>query len=134
MHHSFLMKKILIIDDNASFAKALQTVLKAEGYDAIVSAGNGDMVALLEKTRPDVIMLDYLLGGKCGSDIVDALKKSRPTHLPPILAMSAHPSAHLQMAKIGVYSFITKPFTVDEVLRKISELCESSLRHRPFDR
>lgn len=116
------MKKVLIVDDNDAILKSVSLLLKSLGYETVTHNGSGDLARFVTKQKPDVILLDYLLSGKNGADIARQIRKNKETGHIPIIAVSAHPSAHLQMAEEGVYAFIQKPFDSGSVVEKIDQV------------
>lgn len=115
------MKRVLIIDDNDAILKSVGLLLRSKHFDVITHNGSGDVTRFVCKEQPDVILLDYLLSGKNGAEIVRQFKKYDMSARIPVIAVSAHPSAHLQMAQEGVYTFIQKPFDSDTVIAKIDQ-------------
>ena len=115
------MKRVLVVDDNDAILKSVSLLLRSKNFDVITHNGSGDLARFVCKERPDVILLDYLLSGKNGAEIVRQFKKYDTAARIPIIAVSAHPSAHLQMAQEGVYTFIQKPYDSDTILMKIDQ-------------
>lgn len=115
------MCKVTIVDDCKELRTGLAHVLTAEGYSVTVHDGKEGVVRHLCHEKPDIIILDYMLGGKTGADIVRRLRNESCTHA-QIVALSAHPSAQLSMANEQVFAFIQKPFTTEELLAKIKQL------------
>ncbi len=121
------MKRVLVVDDNDAILKSVSLLLKSKGFEVITHNGNGDLARYVCKEKPDIILLDYLLSGKNGAEVVRQFKKHDVAACIPIIAVSAHPSAHLQMAQEGVYAFIQKPFDSEAIVSKI----EQTLKLRP---
>ncbi len=67
-----------------------------------------------------MILLDVLLSGKDGREIVKYLKSQDETRYIPVIMFSAHPSAEETARKAGADDFIAKPFDIDELLVKIA--------------
>ncbi|WP_319530032.1 response regulator [uncultured Cohaesibacter sp.] len=82
-----MAKSILVVDDEASIAFALEHLMKAEGYDVTV-AKDGDM-AISEATarHPDLILLDISLPGRDGYDVCQTLRAEPGTHDVKIVMM-----------------------------------------------
>lgn len=116
------MTTVMIIDDNEAILKSVGLLLEAHGYTVIKRNGSGDIVKQIEHLAPDVILIDYLLSGKSGADVVTEMKQKSNIARIPVIAISAHPSAHLQMAEEGVYSFLQKPFDGETLVRKVEQM------------
>ena len=117
-------KKILVVDDEPDILEFLQMVLEEEGY-LVLTAEKGEA---LEKIRnevlPDLILLDMLLSGKDGREIVKQLKHREETKHIPVIMLSAHPSAGRTVLQAGADDFIAKPFDIDDLLSRIAQIFE----------
>lgn len=114
-------RKILIVDDEADILEFLQIILEEEGY-TVTTTDKGEYVEkLYNGSLPDLILLDVLLSGKDGREIVKELKRQKDTQHIPVIMFSAHPSAE-QTARIsGADDFISKPFDIDVLLARIAK-------------
>ena len=70
---------------------------------------------------PDVILLDMLLSGKDGREIVKYLKSQEKSKPIPVIMFSAHPGAEETAHQAGADNFVAKPFEIDALLEKIAE-------------
>ncbi len=115
-------KKILVVDDEPDILEFLQIILQEEGYNVTIT----DKAEYLEKLNgsglPNLILLDMLLSGKDGREIVKYLKSQEKTRHIPIIMFSAHPSAEERARKAGADDFVSKPFDIDVLLNKITFL------------
>jgi DNA-binding response OmpR family regulator len=79
-------KKILLAEDDSFLATLLKTRLVREGFE-VATASNGDeVIPLLNKEKPDLLLLDIILPGKGGHEILEDLKKSKSK--PPFMVIS----------------------------------------------
>jgi CheY-like chemotaxis protein len=74
---------------------------------------------------PDLVLLDMLLSGKDGREIVRQLKSDEKTKHIPVIMFSAHPSAERTAFEAGADDFVEKPFDIDVLLHKIERLISS---------
>ena len=112
-------KKILVVDDEPDILEFLRIVLQEEGY-TVMTTDKGDYVETLHNASlPDLILLDVLLSGKDGREIVKSLKRQEKTKHIPVIMLSAHPSAEQTSGEAGAEDFIAKPFDIDFLLKKI---------------
>lgn len=112
--------KILVVDDEPDILEFLQVILEEEGY-AVIPTDKGEYVeALRNGGLPDLILLDVLLSGKDGREIVKQLKSQEKTKHIPVIMFSAHPSAEKTAREAGADDFIAKPFEIDQLLVKIA--------------
>lgn len=112
------MKKIYIIDDDTGISEALRLILTEEGF-SVESSENGKKLFDKKRQTPDLILLDFLLSGTDGIEIVKKLKLNKSTKNIPIIMMSAHPKAEITVKNAGVDDFIAKPFELDDLLLRI---------------
>ena len=112
-------KKILIVEDDSAIAEFLQDLLELEGYTAATTEKAEYVEKLLSGDLPDLILLDVLLSGKDGREIVKQLKSQDETKHIPVIMFSAHPSAEKTAREAGADDFIAKPFEVDELLEML---------------
>jgi DNA-binding response OmpR family regulator len=114
-------KRILIIDDEADFAKMLQTRLQVEGYEVLVAEDGIKGIQLARRDRPDLIILDVMMPGMDGHTVCDMLKKSTMTWAIPIIyltARSGQADELLAMEK-GAKYFLTKPYNPGMLLEMV---------------
>jgi DNA-binding response OmpR family regulator len=70
---------------------------------------------------PDLILLDVLLSGKDGRDIVKYLKQHEETKRIPVIIFSAHPGAEQTALEAGADDFMAKPFEIDDLLARVGQ-------------
>ena len=114
-------KKILVVDDEPDILEFLQELLKLEGYDVAITDKAEYVEKLHNGNLPDLILLDVLLSGKDGREIVKHLKSQEETRSIPMIMFSAHPSAEVTVLAAGADDFVAKPFEIAEILEKIAE-------------
>ena len=113
-------KRILVVDDEPDILEFLQIILEDEGY-AVVTSDKGEYLEQLHNGGlPHLILVDVLLSGKDGREIVKYLKGQEATKAIPIIMFSAHPSAEETARQAGADDFIAKPFSIDVLLAKIA--------------
>ena len=111
------MKTILIVEDDKDINEMLQKVLKINGYN-IKSAYSGTEALLLHNSDVDLIILDLMLPGKSGEEIISELKKIKNV---PVIVTSAinDIDKKLDLFNLGANDYVTKPFNNDELLARI---------------
>ncbi|TMC37638.1 MAG: response regulator [Chloroflexi bacterium] len=114
-------KKILVVDDEPDILEFLQVILEEEGY-LVATTEKGEYVEKLHAGGlPDLILLDVLLSGKDGREIVKQLKSQEETKSIPIIMFSAHPSAEKTARDAGADDFVAKPFQIDFLLAVVAK-------------
>ena len=116
--------QILIAEDDPDINRLLGRILEKEGYQ-VTSAFSGSEARLLLKTvRFDLIVLDLMLPGATGEELVEEIRKNSTT---PILVVSAKGQEDkLNVLKMGADDFIPKPFDVNEVAVRVYSLLRRS--------
>ncbi len=111
-------KTILIIEDDAEINNMLKILLEQNGYGTI-SAYSGTEGVLVHNAEISLILLDLMLPGKSGEEIIRELKQK---HNVPIIVMSAihDVSKKVDLFSLGADDYVTKPFHNDELLARIS--------------
>jgi CheY-like chemotaxis protein len=113
-------KKIMVVDDEPDILLFLQVILEEEGYTVLISDKGEYLEQLHNGGLPDLILLDVLLSGKDGRDIVRYLKNQDETRHIPVIMFSAHPGAEETARQAGAENFLAKPFDIDELLSMIA--------------
>lgn len=113
-------KRILVVDDEPDILEFLQVILEEEGYTVVTSDKGEYLEQLHNGGLPHLILLDVLLSGKDGREIVKYLKTQQETRHIPVIMISAHPSAEETARQAGADDFLAKPFNIDVLLEKIA--------------
>ena len=112
------MTRVLIIEDEPSFVEALELSLAAEGFE-VASAPDGKAgLQQFSATRPDVVLLDLMLPGIQGLDVLRLLRRESDT---PVIVVSAKDSeADIVTAlELGADDYITKPYSIRELVARV---------------
>jgi CheY-like chemotaxis protein len=114
--------KILIVDDEQDILEFLKTILEEEGY-SVVTTNNGEYLARLQMhDLPDLILLDILLSGKDGRELVRYLKAQKETRSIPVILISALSTARESALAAGADLFLAKPFDLTNLLDTIEQI------------
>jgi CheY-like chemotaxis protein len=114
---------IIVVDDEPDIVFALTLMLGDAGYHVVAMSQADELIRRLRTEKaPDLILLDMLLAGRDGREIVRGLKANPSTRSIPVLMMSAHPRAAQEAANAGADGFLAKPFDLDTLVTKIAAL------------
>ena len=116
------MARILVVEDNADLAFGLRTVLDFEGYSVEVADTGEAGLASIRKASPDLLILDIMLPGKSGFDVLRELRGSG--HRLPVLILTARSqeSDVVLGFEFGADDYVTKPFSTAELLARVRAL------------
>ena len=110
--------RVLIVEDEPSFVEALRISLTREGYD-VGSAGDGKTgLEAFRDDRPDVVLLDLMLPGLSGLDVLRAIR--RDSAVPVIVVSAKDAEADIVAAlELGADDYLTKPYSVRELIARV---------------
>ena len=110
------MKNILIIDDDIHIGNVMEEALSREGYHVFHAYSGTEALLFLSQTRPDLILLDLMLPGLSGEDVLPQIKGI------PVIVVSAKVDVDdkVHLLSGGAVDYITKPFQIKELLARIS--------------
>lgn len=110
------MKTIAIIEDDQHIGNILENALKKEGYEILRAYSGTEAVYLLSHNAPDLILLDLMLPGLSGEEILPKMDGI------PVIIVSAKVGIDdkVKLLLDGAVDYITKPFEIREVLARIS--------------
>ena len=115
-------KKILVVDDEPDILEFLQIIFEEAGYHVDTTEKGDYLEKLKNGPLPDLVLLDMLLSGRDGREIVKQLKSRDSTKHIPVIMFSAHPSAEKTALAAGADDFVEKPFDIETLLEKIQRL------------
>src|ERR1700682_5728314 len=126
-----LQGKILIVDDQKANVLLLERMLRGAGYVSVTSTMDpGEVCQLHRKNRYDLILLDLVMPGTDGFQVMEGLKAIGTEGYLPVLAVTAQPSHKLRALQCGAKDFISKPFDLAEVLMRVHNMLEVRLLHQ----
>ena len=122
--------KILIVDDQEANVNLLERTLRNAGYSSISSTRRPDEVcALHARDRYDLILLDLLMPGMDGFQVMEALKAIEQDGYLPVLVITAQPEHKVRALKAGAKDFVSKPLDLAEVVTRVYNMIEVRLLH-----
>ena len=110
------MKTILIIDDDMHIGNMLTEVLQREGYGVLRAYSGTEALMLLSSKTPDLILLDLMLPGLSGEEVLPKIKNI------PVIVVSAKIDVDNKVELLlgGAVDYVTKPFHTKELLARIA--------------
>src|SRR5271168_4910724 len=126
------MSHILIVDDEEAVCWVLERALTKEGHKVVVTASAEQAFTLVEKQRPDAIVLDVRLPGLDGLSALGKLRELSGDA--PIIVVTAHGnlSTAVKAVEGGAFDYLAKPFDLDKALETIGRaLQRRALQDQP---
>lgn len=117
-------RRVLLIEDEPNITEAIRFLLTRDGWQVTTHADGTDAVEVISNENPDLVILDLMLPGKSGMEILRELRDLEGMEKLPVLMLTARgQSRDREMAeKAGVSRFMTKPFSNAEVLTAVRDL------------
>ena len=129
-----LNASILIVDDQAVNVGLLDRLLRQAGYACVASTMNPhEVCALHRKNRYDLILLDLLMPGLDGFQVMEGLKTIETDGYLPVLVITAQPGHKLRALQAGAKDFVSKPFDMVEVKTRIHNMLEVRLLYKKLE-
>jgi DNA-binding response OmpR family regulator len=117
-------KHVLLVEDEINIIEAIRFLLSREGWRVDTHSDGATAVDTIRNLKPDLIVLDYMLPGKSGLDILIELRSDPEFLSMPVLMLTARGQMRdrERAEKAGVNRFMTKPFSNNEVVTAVRDL------------
>jgi DNA-binding response OmpR family regulator len=121
-----MSKRVVLVEDEVNIAEAIRFLLSNEGWRVETLANGANAVEVIRNALPDLVMLDVMLPGRTGFEILHDLRADPAMEGLPVLMLTARGQARdREMAeKAGVSHFMTKPFSNSEMLDAVRALTD----------
>src|SRR5437879_3231972 len=114
--------RLLVVEDEVKLAKAIAKGLLEEGYEVETAATGEEAFFLIGSRAYDVVLLDVMLPGRSGFEVLEAIRKARnPT---PVLCLTARDSIEdrVRGLDLGADDYLVKPFAFQELVARVRAL------------
>jgi CheY-like chemotaxis protein len=112
---------ILVGDDDPSLRELIRAVL-GSGYQFVEAADGREVLAVARDIQPDLIVLDVMLPGLSGIEVLDALRADDEISGTPVVVITAWSHAEVDAWTAGADRFVSKPFDPDDLSSAVEEL------------
>jgi len=112
-------KRVLVVDDYPKVLKFIEIDLKLRGFEVFCAGSGGQALELVNSINPDIMLLDMVMPGKDGFEV---LRELRTFSKIPVIAFSASPGNQDPAIGAGASDFMHKPFNPEDMARKINAL------------
>lgn len=117
-------RSILIVEDEVDLAELLRFNLEREGYKCRVVHDGGGAMAEVRRAAPDLVLLDRMLPGTSGDEVIASLKHESATAAIPVMMLTAkaEESDELVGFALGADDYVTKPFSMKLLVARVAAL------------
>lgn len=119
-------KKILVFDDDRAILEIFSIVLESAGYDVEISATSHDIIEKVTDVQPDLVIMDNWIPEIGGVEATKLLKKHPEFKNIPVIYCSANNGVEALAQRAGAETFLSKPFDLDELEKKVESTLEAS--------
>jgi two-component system alkaline phosphatase synthesis response regulator PhoP len=115
---------VLVCDDEPIVRILVHATLDREKYIMVVARDGHEALALARSEQPDLILLDVVMPGRSGPNVLDALRRDPATAAIPIIILTAWTQATdgAEMLRAGADAYLTKPFSPHELASLVAKL------------
>jgi two-component system, OmpR family, response regulator len=111
--------RLLVVDDEETILELLSASLRFAGFEVMTAASGAEALRAAAASRPDLVLLDVMMPDGDGFEVVRRMRSSGPDV--PVIFLSARDGVRERVAglALGADDYVTKPFSLDEVLERI---------------
>ena len=126
--------RLLVVDDEETILELLSGSLRMAGFEVMTAASGTEALRAAAASRPDLILLDVMMLDGDGFEVVRWMQSSGPDV--PVIFLSARDGVHERVAALALAGddYVTKPFSLDEVLERIRAVLRRTGRAAPATR
>ncbi len=117
-------RTIMVVDDSPDLVEIVRLTLEGKGFNVKCAYSGKELLAALEKEKPDLILLDVMMPGMDGFEVLIRLKWNPATASIPVILLTAkvHHEDVLRGYKLGTDHYIKKPFDNTQLVTSINRL------------
>ena len=116
--------KVLVVDDYEPNVRGLGRLLEHADYTVLTATNGRDALDIVERERPDIVLLDVLMPGISGLEVCAEVKRSADTRLTPVVLISGSHERQMRLAGLdaGADDFLNKPVDPEELQTRVQSL------------
>jgi CheY-like chemotaxis protein len=116
---------VLVCEDDSNLRTLVRLAL-GDGYRIVEAADGNEVLELVRTAKPDLIVLDLMLPGKSGLELLTAIRSENGHARTPVVVISAWAHSDEAAVAAGADRFVPKPFDPDELHSTVAELLEAN--------
>src|SRR5262249_40490700 len=110
---------VLVVEDEQAIREVIRDVLEDNGYQVIRVTNGAEALDVLDRLRPDAVVLDLLMPVMHGWDFMEAYIEKTGGQPIPIVVVSVNPALPRSFDRLGVYRVVAKPFDVADLAEAV---------------
>lgn len=121
--------RVLLVDDEKDFIETLAQRLEVRGFDVQTALDGDEALSLIKAHEFDVVVLDVLMPGKDGVEVLKEIKQSKP--LLQVIMLTGHATVEtaIEGMKLGAYDYLMKPTETEDLVEKITQAQKLKAEH-----
>jgi DNA-binding response OmpR family regulator len=122
--------KVLLVDDEEEFVNTVAERLQIRNILTLVATDGVQALQVIEKEKPPVVVLDVMMPGLSGLDVLNQIKRDRPEI--QIILLTGHGSTKdgIKGMRMGAYDYIMKPVQIEDLIQKMKDAFEASKKDK----
>ena len=114
--------KLLLVEDDPALAELIEYRFKGEGYDVRLTGDGDEALLLAAEEAPDLVLLDWMIGGTSGIEVCRRLRREKTTAHVPIIMLTARGAEddRIRGLETGADDYVTKPFSPRELIARVA--------------
>ena len=121
-----MKKRILVVEDDAAIRRGLVDALAFAGYETLAAGDGTEGLRMAVRTGYDLLILDLVLPGHSGFDILAELRTTRPTMPVIVLTARGDEADRVRGLSLGADDYVVKPFSIRELLARVDAVLRRS--------
>lgn len=119
-----MAKKIMVVDDEPEILGILKFRMNSWGYETLTASSGKEALILAAGKKPDLILLDVMMPGMSGFDVLRELKAKESTKSIPVIMITVAAAKHEvdEGIKLGAAYYLSKPYDAQELLNRIKSI------------
>src|SRR4030042_6407253 len=120
-------KTIMIVDDELHMVELEKAILEADGFKTISAYSGAEALKLLEKVKPDLVLLDMMMPGMSGREVCEKIRNNPKTRTLKVIFLTVARFSEVGkkiLDKMNVSDYITKPFENANLVKRIKKVLD----------
>ncbi len=122
--------RVLLVDDEEDFVSTLSERLQLRNITTLVATDGEEALQIIDTDKPPVVVLDVLMPGMGGLDVLRQIKKSYPHIQVIILTGRGSTKEGIKGMRLGAFDYLMKPVKIEMLMQKMNEAFQAAKREK----